>query len=78
MRKPNPGMLIEAGRRLGLNLERSLIVGDKPADMEAGRRAGLMRGWLVDGEASMMGALAVSPLRDARDLDGLLAAIRSQ
>ncbi|WFP65454.1 HAD family hydrolase [Mesorhizobium sp. WSM4904] len=77
MRKPNPGMLLEAGRRLGLDLERSLIVGDKPADMEAGERASLTRGWLVDGEASTMGGLAVASLRDARDLDGLLAAIRS-
>ncbi|MBZ9733074.1 HAD family hydrolase [Mesorhizobium sp. CA18] len=77
MRKPNPGMLLEAGRRLGLDLKRSLIVGDKPADMEAGRRAGLIRGWLVDGEASMIGGFSVSRFRDATDLEGLLAAIRS-
>jgi D-glycero-D-manno-heptose 1,7-bisphosphate phosphatase len=77
MRKPNPGMLLEAGRRLGLDLKRSLIVGDKPADMEAGQRAGLKRGWLVDGEGSTMGGLSVLPLRDATDLDGLLTAIRS-
>ncbi|MBZ9989199.1 HAD family hydrolase [Mesorhizobium sp. BH1-1-5] len=77
MRKPNPGMLLEADRRLGLDLERSLIVGDKPADIEAGQRAGLKRGWLVDGEGSTMGGLSVSPLRDAADLKGLLAAIGS-
>ncbi|MBZ9766425.1 HAD family hydrolase [Mesorhizobium sp. CA6] len=77
MRKPNPGMLLEAGRRLGLDLKRSLIVGDKPADMEAGRRAGLIRGWLVDGEASMISGLSVSRFRDTTDLEGLLAAIRS-
>ncbi|RUT99507.1 HAD family hydrolase [Mesorhizobium sp. USDA-HM6] len=77
MRKPNPGMLLEAGRRLGLDLKRSLIVGDKPADMEAGLRAGLDRGWLVDGEATTTGELSVLPLRDAHDLAGLLTAIRS-
>ena len=77
MRKPNPGMLLEAGRRLGLDLKRSLIVGDKPADMEAAQRAGLTHGWLVDGEGSTMGRLSVSPLRDATDLDGLLNAIQS-
>lgn len=77
MRKPNPGMLLEARRRLGLDLERSLIVGDKPADMEAGQRAGLGHGWLVDGEATTMGGLSVLPLREAQDLNGLLAAIRS-
>jgi D-glycero-D-manno-heptose 1,7-bisphosphate phosphatase len=77
MRKPNPGMLLEAGRRLGLDLKRSLIVGDKAADLEAGQRAGLKRGWLVDGEVSTMDGLSVSPLRDATDLEGLLTAIRS-
>ena len=77
MRKPNPGMLLEAGRRLGLDLKHSLIVGDKPADMEAGQRAGLKRGWLVDGEGSTMGGLSVSPLRGAHDLEDLLTAIRS-
>jgi D-glycero-D-manno-heptose 1,7-bisphosphate phosphatase len=77
MRKPNPGMLLEAGRQLGLDLRRSLIVGDKTADMEAGRRAGLERGWLVDGGVSMMGGLSVSPLRGAANLEELLAAIRS-
>ena len=77
MRKPNPGMLLRAGGKLGLDLKRSLIVGDKPADMQAGQRAGLTRGWLVDGDASAMDGLAVLPLRDAKDLDGLLAAIRS-
>ncbi|TPI64473.1 HAD family hydrolase [Mesorhizobium sp. B3-1-7] len=77
MRKPNPGMLLEAGRRLGLDLKRSLVVGDKPADMEAGQRAGLARGWLVDGEGSTMDGLSVLPLRGAHDLEALLTAIRS-
>ena len=77
MRKPNPGMLLEAGRRLGLDLKRSLIVGDKLADMEPGQRAGLTRGWLVDGEGSTTGGLSVLPLRDATELGGLLTAIRS-
>jgi D-glycero-D-manno-heptose 1,7-bisphosphate phosphatase len=77
MRKPNPGMLLEAGRQLGLDLERSLIVGDKPADMEAGQRAGLKRGWLVDGEGSTISGLSVSLLRGAHDLGDLLTSIRS-
>ena len=77
MRKPNPGMLVEAARRLRLDLKRSLIVGDKPADMEAGQRAGLGHGWLVDGTASALDGFAIWPLRDAKDLESLLAAIRS-
>jgi D-glycero-D-manno-heptose 1,7-bisphosphate phosphatase len=52
-----------------------LIVGDKPADMEAGRRAGLAQGWLVDGQSSRQGDFVISPLRDRSDLDRLLAAV---
>ncbi|UDL88824.1 HAD family hydrolase [Mesorhizobium sp. PAMC28654] len=77
MRKPNPGMLLEAAKRLGLDLKRSLIVGDKPADMEAGRRAGLSRGWLVDGDATGEAGFEVLPLRDRDDLEGLLAAVEA-
>lgn len=77
MRKPNPGMLLEAGRRLGLDLKRSLIVGDKPADMQAGQGAGLTRGWLVDGEASKEPGFEVLSLRDSGDRDGLLGAIEA-
>ncbi|MGX8012671.1 D-glycero-alpha-D-manno-heptose-1,7-bisphosphate 7-phosphatase [Mesorhizobium sp. ORM8.1] len=49
MRKPNPGMLLRARDLLGVALGRSVIVGDKADDMEAGRRAGLVEGWLVGG-----------------------------
>jgi D-glycero-D-manno-heptose 1,7-bisphosphate phosphatase len=49
MRKPNPGMLLRARDLLGVTLGRSIIVGDKADDMEAGRRAGLAEGWLVGG-----------------------------
>jgi D-glycero-D-manno-heptose 1,7-bisphosphate phosphatase len=75
MRKPNPGMLLEAAKRLGLDLQRSLIVGDKQADMEAGQRAGLSQGWLVDGQAAVQSGFTVRPLRDREDFDGLLAAM---
>ncbi|CCV08734.1 Histidinol-phosphate phosphatase family protein [Mesorhizobium metallidurans STM 2683] len=77
MRKPNPGMLLEAAKRLQLDLTRSLIVGDKLADMEAGRRAGLSRGWLVDGEASDRAGFSTMRLRDGNDLAGLHAAIEA-
>ncbi|HUC62767.1 MAG TPA: HAD-IIIA family hydrolase [Alphaproteobacteria bacterium] len=40
-RKPNPGMLTRAARDLALDLARSWLVGDKAADIEAARRAGL-------------------------------------
>lgn len=39
-RKPLPGLLVDAADELGLDLARSFMVGDKPSDVEAGRRAG--------------------------------------
>jgi D-glycero-D-manno-heptose 1,7-bisphosphate phosphatase len=39
-RKPGPGMLLEAAHDLHLNLERSVMVGDRWRDVEAGHRAG--------------------------------------
>jgi D-glycero-D-manno-heptose 1,7-bisphosphate phosphatase len=40
-RKPHPGLLVRAARELGLDLARSVLVGDKLSDIQAGRRAGL-------------------------------------
>jgi D-glycero-D-manno-heptose 1,7-bisphosphate phosphatase len=39
-RKPRPGLLLQAARDLGLDLGRSVLVGDKLSDLEAGRAAG--------------------------------------
>jgi D-glycero-D-manno-heptose 1,7-bisphosphate phosphatase len=41
MRKPAPGMLLAARDELGVSLSASVLVGDKPSDIEAGRRAGV-------------------------------------
>lgn len=39
-RKPQPGMLLEAARRFDIDLESSIMIGDKLADVEAGKAAG--------------------------------------
>lgn len=39
-RKPRAGLLERAARELGIALDRSVMVGDKESDVEAGRRAG--------------------------------------
>jgi len=39
-RKPNPGMLLAAGKDMDINLPESWMVGDSPSDIEAGARAG--------------------------------------
>jgi D-glycero-D-manno-heptose 1,7-bisphosphate phosphatase len=45
-RKPSPGLLLRAAAELGLDLERSWMVGDKISDVMVGHRAGA-RGLLV-------------------------------
>jgi D-glycero-D-manno-heptose 1,7-bisphosphate phosphatase len=40
-RKPNPGMLLKAISQWPVDLSRSLMVGDKDGDLEAGQRAGV-------------------------------------
>ena len=39
-RKPKPGLLVEAAREMGLNLGRSVFVGDAVSDVAAARAAG--------------------------------------
>ncbi|MES2696863.1 MAG: HAD family hydrolase [Verrucomicrobiota bacterium] len=40
-RKPEPGMLLDAARELGLDLGRSWMVGDRWRDIDCGKRAGV-------------------------------------
>lgn len=40
-RKPKPGMILDAARDLGIDLERSALVGDSESDIGAGRGAGI-------------------------------------
>jgi D-glycero-D-manno-heptose 1,7-bisphosphate phosphatase len=47
-RKPAPGMLLRAAAELGLDLSRSVLVGDKLSDTAAGRAAGVRRTVLVE------------------------------
>ena len=69
-RKPEPGMILRAARALALDLARSLMFGDKPSDIEAGRRAGVGRCVLLatNGKA---GAQPVDHLNLPEALDAL-------
>jgi histidinol-phosphate phosphatase family protein len=40
-RKPEPGMILDAARKLGIELKRSWMIGDKASDIECGIRAGV-------------------------------------
>ena len=47
-RKPEPGMLLKAANEFNIDLNNSLIVGDKERDIEAGLNAGLSESYLFD------------------------------
>ena len=47
-RKPNPGMLLRAMAEHPVDSIRSVLIGDRPTDVEAARRAGV-QGLLFDG-----------------------------
>ncbi len=51
-RKPEPGMFLRARADLGLDLAGSVLVGDRPSDLEAGRRAGVGARLLFDPEGN--------------------------
>ena len=40
-RKPRPGMILQAKQELNLDLENSVLIGDKPSDIQAGIAAGV-------------------------------------
>lgn len=46
-RKPKPGMIIQASRQHGIDLSRSIMVGDSAKDILAGKAAGCARTLLV-------------------------------
>jgi D-glycero-D-manno-heptose 1,7-bisphosphate phosphatase len=48
LRKPNPGMILQALSEWPIDREASLLIGDKPSDLEAAVRAGI-RGVLFEG-----------------------------
>jgi D-glycero-D-manno-heptose 1,7-bisphosphate phosphatase len=46
-RKPNPGMILRAQAELGLDLTKSILIGDKVSDMQAAHSAGIGRAVLL-------------------------------
>lgn len=75
MRKPNPGMLLRGGALSGADMAASVIVGDRPGDMIAGRRAGLKCGWFVgdDPHVAATSSLVFPVCALGRDDNDLLA-----
>lgn len=71
-RKPQPGMLLRAAREHGIDLARSILVGDRCSDLQAGAAAGIGKLILLEGTeispcASVPPYVAVSELSAVGD-----------
>lgn len=48
MRKPNPGMFLRAISKYGIDVDKSVNIGDKRRDLEAGFKAGIANNLYID------------------------------
>lgn len=60
-RKPNPGMILRAMADQAVNRDGSFLIGDKPSDIEAGRRAGLPGFLYTDGSLEALVGQIIGP-----------------
>ena len=67
-RKPNPGMILEAARRLDLDLSRSVFLGDQPTDMAAAQAAGVSRRIMMAEAGTPPESAATLTIRHLSDL----------
>ena len=71
-RKPKPGMLLQAKEAYGIDMEHSIMIGDKERDIEAGLNAGLHVSYLFDESQTVTESKAthiVSSLKEIIDVD---------
>jgi D-glycero-D-manno-heptose 1,7-bisphosphate phosphatase len=74
-RKPAPGMLLRWQVRLGLNVQRSWMVGDSVDDIEAGKRAGMQTGLVFSRQRCELCPLRYGPSVKADQIGNNLAQV---
>lgn len=67
-RKPNPGMLFQAAQDLNIDLTQSVLIGDKPSDIQAAKAAGLSEAVLVQSDGTKPLTEYTVPHLQAKDL----------
>ncbi|MSU48861.1 MAG: HAD-IIIA family hydrolase [Opitutus sp.] len=73
-RKPEPGMILDAARALGLDLSRSWMVGDRWRDIDCGKRAGLRTVFIDFGYAEELRAAPDFTVRTFADAVAIILA----
>lgn len=56
-RKPNPGMILDAIKDHKIDINKSIMVGDKISDMEAAKNAGIKKKFLISEDVKKINAL---------------------
>lgn len=70
LRKPSPGMILEAAKQFSIDLANSILIGDKISDIQAGRTAGVGKLFLFGADhedATSYGAINIKNLSVAKE-----------
>ncbi len=59
-RKPKPGMILEAASAYDIDLEHSIMIGDKERDIESGLNAGIKETYLFDNSKTIVDSNATN------------------
>ena len=67
-RKPRPGMILRAKAEIGIDLQNSILVGDKISDVEAGINAGVGRNYLITTASSIKKSRYFNKISNIKEL----------
>jgi len=67
-RKPHAGMLLDAQKEFNIDLQNSVLVGDKERDIEAGLGAGLKETYLFDENKNVLSSKATKIVSKFEDI----------
>ena len=67
-RKPKPGMILEAASAYDIDLEHSVMIGDKERDIEAGLNAGINETYLFDESNTVVNSKATKIVTKLEDI----------
>ena len=67
-RKPKPGMLLKAKKEFNVDLKKSILIGDKERDIEAGLNAGLRQTYLFDVADEILNSKATKIVKNLNDI----------
>ncbi len=67
-RKPEPGMLLQAAKEFDIDLENSILIGDKQRDIDAAYNAGLKTAYLFNEKKDIKQSTATKILSKLKDI----------